>query len=111
LAVYGRTLVWLGSGGGPAARVFASLNAGRPFRAIPSPVTAGTSTRGIFGLAFRTPREGLAVGPGGSDESFDNGRTWRPFSLDGCHVVTFAPDGKFGWAAGNKGKIVRIAVN
>ena len=51
----------------------------------------------------------LAVGPGGSDESLDNGRTWRPFALDGCHVVAFAPDSKFGWAAGNKGKIVRIA--
>jgi len=161
LAVHGRTLVWLGSGGGPAARVFASLDSGRSFRPVPSPVTAGTSTRGIFGLAFRTPREGLAVGgdyremdfrdgiaaathdggetwqplgpaglsgfregvafvpnrpwvlavgPAGSDESLDNGRTWRPFALDGCHVVAFAPDGTRGWAAGNKGKIVRIAV-
>jgi|GEM_PF-28308 len=160
LAVQGRMLVWLGSGGGPGARVFASLNAGRSFHPVPAPVTAGASTRGIFGLAFRTPREGLAVGgdyremefrngiaaathdggdtwqrleglsgfregvafvphrpwvltvgPGGSDESLDNGRTWRPYALEGCHVVAFAPDGTCGWAAGNKGKIVRITFN
>ena len=124
-------------------------------------MTAASSTRGIFGLAFRTPREGiavggdykqmdfrdgisavthdggrtwlplgaagpsgfregvafvpgrtavLAVGPGGSDESLDNGRTWRPFALDGCHVVAFAPDGSCGWAAGNKGKLIRLAL-
>lgn len=161
LAVQGRTLAWLGSGGGPAARVFRSADAGRTFQAFPAPVTAGASTRGIFGLAFRTPREGiaiggdyremdfrdgiaavthdggrtwlplgadgpsgfreavafvpgrtdvLAVGPGGSDESLDNGRTWRPFPLDGCHVVAFAPDGTCGWAAGNKGKIVHLLI-
>jgi photosystem II stability/assembly factor-like uncharacterized protein len=52
----------------------------------------------------------LAVGPGGADYSGDNGRTWRPFALDGCHAIAFAPDGSLGWAAGNKGKIVRIRV-
>ena len=159
LSVQGRMLVWLGSGGGPAARIFAGLDGGKSYHPSTAPVAASTSTRGIFGIAFRTPREGLAVGgdyremdfqegiaaathdggetwqsmtglsgfregvafvpnrpwvfavgPGGSDESLDNGRTWRPFTLDGCHVVAFAPDGRFGWAAGNKGKIVRIAV-
>jgi len=161
LAVQGRTLAWLGSGGGPAARVFRSADAGRTFQTAATPLTAAKSTRGIFGLAFRTPREGLAVGgdyremdfrdgiaavthdggrtwlpvgaagpsgfresvafvpgrtavlavgPGGSDESLDNGRTWRPFPLDGCHVVAIAPDGTCGWAAGNKGKIVRLTI-
>jgi amidase len=161
LAVQGRTLTWLGSGGGPASRVLRSSDAGKTFQAVPAPVTAGSSTRGIFGVAFRTPLEGiavggdykqmdfrdgiaaathdggrtwiplaaagpsgfresaafvpgrtavLAVGPGGSDESIDNGRTWRPFALDGCHVVAFAPDGTCGWAAGNKGKIVKLTI-
>ena len=59
LAVQGRTLVWLGSGGGPAARVFASLDAGRSFRHVPAPVTAGASTRGIFGSVVQDS-------PGGS---------------------------------------------
>jgi amidase len=161
LAVYGRTLVWLGSGGGPASRVFRSSDAGKTFHPFTAPVTAGSSVRGIFGLAFRTPLEGIAVGgdykmmefregiaaathdggrtwlplgtagpsgfregvafvpgktavmavgPGGSDESLDNGRTWRPFALDGCHVVAFAPDGTRGWAAGNRGKIVALTI-
>jgi amidase len=161
LATCGRTQVWLGSGGGPVARVFASDDEGRTFRIAEAPVTAGKSTRGIFGLAFRSPREGLAVGgdyremefrdgigaathdggrtwlplgppglsgfregvafvpnrtwvlaigPGGADESLDNGRSWRPFALDGCHAVAFAPDGTAGWAAGNKGRIVRLMI-
>ena len=161
LAIYGRAQVWLGSGGGPESRVFRSSDAGKSFQAFTAPVTAGSSTRGIFGLAFRAPGEGiavggdykqmdfrdgiaaathdggrtwiqlgaggpsgfreavafvpgktavLAVGPGGSDESLDNGRTWRPFPLDGCHAVAFAPDGSCGWAAGNRGKIVKLTI-
>lgn len=161
LAVQGRTLLWLGSGGGPAARVFRSADSGKTFQTVAAPVSAAKSTRGIFGLGFRTPHEGiavggdyremdfrdgiaaathdggrtwlplgadgpsgfresvafipgrtavLAVGPGGGDESLDNGRTWHPFFLDGCHVIAFAPDGTCGWAAGNKGKIIRLTI-
>jgi hypothetical protein len=36
--------------------------------------------------------------------------TWSSDSLLGCHVVAFAPDGRTGWAAGNKGKIVLCRV-
>ena len=48
-----------------AGRSPASSGAPTPaktFAAVRAPVTAGSSTRGIFGLAFRTPREGIAVG-------------------------------------------------
>ncbi len=152
--------VWIGSGGGPQARLFASRDGGRTFTAEVVPLSAGKSTRGIFGLAFRSPRYGLAVGgdyqeaafrdgiaargasgggwspfgaegpsgfresaafvpgrpfvlaagPDGSDFSVDGGMTWSPEALLGCHVVAFAPDGRTGWAAGNKGKVVLCRV-
>jgi len=156
-----KSLVWIASGGGETARVFISRDGGRAFKTVVVPVSAGRATRGIFGIAFRSAGEGLAVGgdykemdfrdavaaatldggeswrplstpgisgfresaafvpgrpdvlavgPGGADYSADGGRTWRPFPLDGCHVVAFAPDGSCGWAAGNKGKIVRLRI-
>lgn len=75
------------------------------------PLAAAGPTGFREGVAFVPGRTAvLAVGPGGSDESLDNGRTWRPFALDGCHVVAFAPDGTCGWAAGNKGKIVKLTI-
>jgi len=156
-----KSQVWIASGGGETARVFISHDGGRVFQTVVVPVSAGRATRGIFGLAFRSAKEGLAVGgdykeiefrdsvtaatldggenwqpidtpgisgfresaafvpgrpdalavgPGGADYSADGGRTWRSFPLDGCHVVAFAPDGSCGWAAGNKGKIVRLLI-
>jgi photosystem II stability/assembly factor-like uncharacterized protein len=156
-----KSLVWIAGGGGESARIFRSGDGGRTFKTATAPVSAGRPTRGVFGLAFRSPREGLAVGgdyreldfgdgvaastrdggqswqvlrageirgfresvafipgrpdvlavgPGGADYSADGGMNWRPFPLEGCHVAGFAPDGTRGFAAGNKGKIVRLRV-
>jgi photosystem II stability/assembly factor-like uncharacterized protein len=53
----------------------------------------------------------VAVGPSGSDLSTDDGRTWRPITPaegGGFHTFSFAPGGKAGWAAGEKGRIARL---
>ncbi|MEP7089785.1 MAG: oxidoreductase [Nocardioidaceae bacterium] len=51
---------YFGSGGG-AARIFRSNNFGRTWTATDSTIPAGDSA-GVFALAFRTPRRGIAVG-------------------------------------------------
>ncbi len=59
LVTAGRS-AFFGSGGG-AARVFASHDFGLTWTASDSTIPAGESA-GVFALAFRTPREGVAVG-------------------------------------------------
>ncbi|MGZ5401248.1 MAG: WD40/YVTN/BNR-like repeat-containing protein [Nocardioides sp.] len=81
LVIAGRD-AWFGSGGS-AARVFHSRDRGLTWKATDSTLPAGDAA-GVFGLAFRTPRHGVAVGgdfaapADGSDASAytRNGRTW-----------------------------------
>jgi hypothetical protein len=51
----------------------------------------------------------LALGPGGGDYSFDDGRTWKPIEGPGVDTFSFAPGKKMGWGAGAKGIIGRLA--
>jgi len=75
---------WFATGGGARARVFHSVDRGQTWTAVDSPVPSGPSA-GIYSLAFRDPRHGLAVGgdfaapttaPDGSAVSDDGGQTW-----------------------------------
>jgi photosystem II stability/assembly factor-like uncharacterized protein len=59
LVISGRE-AWFGSGGA-AARVFRSRNHGRTWSASDSTIPAGEAA-GVFGLAFRDPDHGIAVG-------------------------------------------------
>lgn len=59
LVIAGRH-AWFGSGGS-AARVFHSTDRGLSWEATDSTLRAGEAA-GVFGLAFRTPRHGVAVG-------------------------------------------------
>ena len=59
LVIAGRT-AWFGSGGSDA-RVFRSTDRGLTWTASESTLRAGEAA-GVFGLAFRTPRQGVAVG-------------------------------------------------
>ena len=52
---------WFGTGGATQARVFTSRNRGRTWTVSATPMTSGPSA-GIFALAFRSQRHGLAVG-------------------------------------------------
>lgn len=51
---------WFGSGGA-AARVFRSDDGGFSWHVMPTPIVSGP-TSGVFGLAFRSPLAGVAVG-------------------------------------------------
>ncbi len=82
LVTAGRS-AYFGSGGG-AARVFRSDDFGLTWTASDSTIPAGDSA-GVFALAFRTPRDGVAVGGDFADptDGIDGvaltrgGRTWR----------------------------------
>jgi hypothetical protein len=140
--------------GGPAARVFRSADGGRTWRVTATTVKASASA-GIFSLAFRDPRNGLAiggdylvpdsatdnlaltrdggrtwqpatgpngyrsgaawlagrvalaVGPSGSDISYDGGRTWTGFDTGSFDGVQCTRDGAC-WSSGEHGRIARL---
>jgi len=52
---------WFGSGGSTAARVFTSRDGGYTWQVATTPIVTGP-TAGVFGLAFRSPVAGVAVG-------------------------------------------------
>jgi photosystem II stability/assembly factor-like uncharacterized protein len=76
---------WFATGGGATARVFGSVDGGRSWTVTDTAVPSGPSA-GIYGLAFRDGRHGLAVGgdyttptsaPDAAAASRDGGRSWR----------------------------------
>lgn len=94
--------VFFGTGGDAVARVFRSEDRGRTWHVSPTPIRSGPSA-GIFALAFRDPRHGLAAGgdfllPAASPDALaltgDGGVTWQLVSdapneyRSGAHWVT-----------------------
>ncbi len=83
---HGSGQAWFATGGGEEARVFRTVNAGRSWTVTGTAIPSGPSA-GIYSLAFRDPRHGLAVGgdyatpeaaPDAAATSHDGGRTWTP---------------------------------
>ncbi|MFC4537056.1 oxidoreductase [Sphaerisporangium dianthi] len=81
--------VWLASGGGARSRVFHSRDRGLTWSVAETPVPAGDPARGVFALAFRDSRHGIAVGgdyqpglpsPDAAAVTGDSGATWRKAS-------------------------------
>lgn len=62
LAVHGDGHVWIGTGGGPVARVLRSADRGRSWHVAETPLIGGLPSTGIFSLAFRDELHGVAVG-------------------------------------------------
>lgn len=80
---------WIGSGGGATARVFHSTDRGRSWQVVDTPLPSSQSA-GVFAVAFRDPRHGVAVGgdyaaptTGAAAVSADGGRRWRSSSVHG----------------------------
>jgi photosystem II stability/assembly factor-like uncharacterized protein len=81
--------VWLASGGGARSRVFHSRDRGLTWTVADTPVPAGDPARGVFALAFRDARHGIAVGgdfqpglpsPHAAALTGDGGATWQAAS-------------------------------
>jgi photosystem II stability/assembly factor-like uncharacterized protein len=61
ITVQGQRNVWFGTGGPQGARVFRSTDGGRTWKVTATRIISG-KTAGIFSIAFRDERHGVAVG-------------------------------------------------
>ncbi|QYX76033.1 WD40/YVTN/BNR-like repeat-containing protein [Streptomyces akebiae] len=77
--------VWLATGGAARARVLHSADRGLTWTVADTPVPAGDPARGVFALAFRDRKHGIAVGgdyradqpsPRAAATTGDAGRAW-----------------------------------
>ena len=85
LALQGNSEAWFATGGTGAARVFYSQDRGRHWSVATTQVRNDSATAGIFSLAFRDSRHGVAVGGDFKNDhearqniavTADGGRTW-----------------------------------
>lgn len=85
VTVAGKRDAWIATGGSTVARVLHSADRGRTWTASETPLLSNASS-GVFAVAFRSPRQGIAVGgdflnpTGGEDNlalTHDGGTTWR----------------------------------
>ncbi len=81
----GKRDAWIATGGGTVARVLHSADRGRTWTVSDTPLLSNPSA-GVFAVAFRTPRQGIAIGgdflnPAGGEHNLaltaDGGRSWR----------------------------------
>jgi photosystem II stability/assembly factor-like uncharacterized protein len=99
---------WFGSGGS-ASRIFHSTDRGLTWEATASTIPAGEAA-GVFGLAFKSPRRGVAVGGdfAAPDDGTDataftrNGRTWR----NGGDLTHLGED--VAWRYGNRRSVLVV---
>jgi photosystem II stability/assembly factor-like uncharacterized protein len=76
--------------GGSDSRIYRSHDQGTTWTAVDSPIPPVTDAGGTFGLAFRNPRQGLAVG--GNYEKAGNGALASAYTRDGGHSWTSGGD-------------------
>jgi photosystem II stability/assembly factor-like uncharacterized protein len=92
LVTHGKKDIWFCTGGAKTARVFHSTDRGQNWTVSKTPIVAGTSSAGIFSLAFRDRNHGMIVGgdyrkPNDTGATAaltsDGGKTWtvldKPF--------------------------------
>lgn len=84
LTLYGDRYAWIGTGGA-VARVFASSDKGRTWKAYETPIQSGSASKGIFSVAFRDEMNGVVVGGDYQSDTVnvqnaafttDGGQTW-----------------------------------
>lgn len=56
------THIWIATGGGSSSRVLFSDNAGKTWTSFNTPIMAGKNSQGIFSMAFKDKKSGVAVG-------------------------------------------------
>ncbi len=84
IVVKGTDKVWVGMGGSKA-RVFYSANKGLNWEVVETPIYSGAGMRGIYSMAFKNEKEGIAVGgeyqnenpPKSRAYTKDGGKSWK----------------------------------
>jgi photosystem II stability/assembly factor-like uncharacterized protein len=80
---------WIATGGASESRVFHSRDGGRHWTVVSTPVRAGVPSAGIFSLAFRDAKHGIAVG---GDYAHPNpSQVTVAYTADGGATWTAAP--------------------
>ena len=115
ITVYGKDLVWFGTGGGDKAKIYLSDDAGQNWRAMDAPIKSGSSS-GVFSVCFKDELNGVAVGGDYKNDkdkssncviSDDGGLSWqlvdksKPNGFRSC--VVWNKDYKFYYATGTSG--------
>jgi photosystem II stability/assembly factor-like uncharacterized protein len=85
VATQGKRRAWIGTGGAAKARILATVDRGRTWKAYDTPIVQGTPTSGVFSVDFRDPFHGiLGAGELATPTTFsktfarsaDGGKTW-----------------------------------
>ena len=106
---------WFGTGGTTGSRVFRSSDGGRTWSVAQTPIRTGDAA-GIFSVAFRDQRQGLAIGgdfttpasaPRALALSSDGGRTW---SLVGGDAAPGEYRSGAAWIPGQDGTAVAVGL-
>ena len=103
IALWGKSHAWIATGGGAKSRVVRTVDRGRTWKVVDTPINAGSSA-GIFSIAFRDARHGVIVGGDYTKEAeardnlaitSDGGATWSlTKGLSGYRsVVAYVPAG------------------
>lgn len=87
LVVQGGRNAWFGTGGPGAGRVFRTADGGRTWSVAETPLRFAVKSGGIFSLAFRDGRHGIAVG----------GDYEKP--QESSHAIALTDDGGISWRA------------
>ena len=66
--------------------------------------------RSAVAYAPAADRTVVAVGPSGTDVSFNDGRSWIAVPGPGFHAVSFAPRSRVAWAVGETGAVGRLGM-
>ncbi len=116
LVLRGSDEAWFGTGGKGAARVYHTSDRGRRWTVTPAPLRNDSASAGIFSLAFRDGKHGVAVGGDyEKDKEFagnvaltsDGGKNWTApgaFPPRGFRsAVEYLPELKLWIAAGTSG--------
>jgi photosystem II stability/assembly factor-like uncharacterized protein len=101
---------WIAVGGDYGAETATAGTAARGAGAGPSWELA-TAPPGGYRSAVDRLGDGrlISTGPGGTDASDDDGRTWRPISTLGFHAVRRSKHGGLVLLAGANGRLARLA--
>lgn len=90
VAVSGDGSAWIGTGGS-TARILRSEDGGRSWQAVPTSMRSGASSQGVFSVAFRDDRIGVAVGGDYTDPS------------NPMNTALRSEDGGVSWQAAERG--------
>lgn len=115
IAVAGKSDVWFGTGGAAVARVFHSSDRGKHWTAAEVPIAAGKASAGVFGVAFKDKKNGVAVGGDYTNNTDrltaiattqDGGKTWKAVGSEFVSLGGVVTDSGSFVAVGNTSLVV-----